>query len=184
MKTDKNQYRKKLPSNTLKMSLRTDSIFGSEIKSTACVTIEESSIRMKKSTKDKTVFSAIHKNPETRQLSWEVAVPSLSCREKRNYQFSRHCLQRAAQRGIQADAIAYTLEFGRVYFRQGMFFHVLGKKELPPALRHEWERLRHTVVVLSGDDNTLITAYRADNPFRNIRRKSKVLLTHHQRMAA
>ena len=184
MKTDKNHFRRKLPSNTLKMSLKRDSVFGSEIKRTACVTIEESSITMKKSFKDKTVFSAIQRNPETRQRSWEVAVPSLSCREKRNYRFSRHCLQRAAQRGIQADAIAYTLEFGRVYFRQGMFFHVLGKKELPPALKQDWERLRHTVVVLSGDDNTLITAYRADNPFRNIRRKSKVLLTHYDRIAA
>jgi hypothetical protein len=117
-------------------------------------------------------------------LSWELTDPARKHSEKRRYRLSRHCLQRTAQRGIQADAIALTLEFGKVYRRQGMLFHILGKREIPHFLRHDWERLRHTVVVMAEDATTLITAYRADNPFRHIRRKPKVMLERGQSKVA
>ncbi len=139
---------------------------------------------MKKTNTTQASVAAVKKNPETRLLSWDVLDPVENQYEKRRYQLSRHCMQRVSQRGIQADAIALTLEFGRVYRRQGMLFHVLGKRQLPPAFRHEWERLRHTVVVLAEEDTTLITAYRSDNAFRKIHRKPKVLLTHYKSMVA
>ena len=139
---------------------------------------------MKKTNAAQASLASVKNNPETRLLSWDVMDPVENQYEKRRYHLSRHCMQRASQRGIQADAIAIALEFGRVYCRQGMLFHVLGKRQLPQALRHEWERLRHTVVVLAEDDTTLITAYRSDNPFRKIKRKPKVLLTHYRGMVA
>ena len=139
---------------------------------------------MKKTNTTQASVGAVKKNPETRLLSWDVLDPVDNQYEKRRYHLSRHCMQRVSQRGIQADAIALTLEFGRVYRRQGMLFHVLGKRQLPTAFRHEWERLRHTVVVLAEEDTTLITAYRSDNPYRKIHRKPKVLLTHYRGMVA
>jgi hypothetical protein len=39
-------------------------------------------------------------------------------------------------------------------------------------------------VVMAEDDTTLITAYRADNPFRKIRRKPKMLLSYSTKGAA
>jgi hypothetical protein len=181
MPKDKNYFRKNPSSNTTKPYVYSD---GLNNKMVFAVPIENPIKSMRNKNPQKVTISAVRENPETRLLNWEITDLVQKSTEKRSYRYSRHCLQRAAQRGIQADAIAITLEFGRVYFRQGMFFHVLGKKELPNTFIHEWERLRHTVVVLSGDDFTLITAYRADNPFRKIRRKSKVLLTHYQSIAA
>jgi hypothetical protein len=139
---------------------------------------------MKKTNAAQASLASEKNNPETWLLSWDVMDPVENQYEKRRYHLSLHCMQRASQRGIQGDAIALALEFGRVYRRQGMLFHILGKRQLPPAFRHDWERLRHTVVVLAEDDNTLITVYRSDNPFRKIHRKPKVLLTHYKSMVA
>ena len=106
-------------------------------------------------------------------LSNECHVSLLN--QTAHYTMSRHCRQRADQRGINPDAIALTLEYGRVFVRQGLIFHVLGHKEIPVWLRREREHLLHTVVVQAADAEVLITTYRGNNPIRRIKRKSKVL---------
>ena len=176
-----NYFRKNHLSNTAYPYVKKSD---SKIKGNLAALFEENPNRMKKTNNAQASVTAVKNNQETRLLSWEVMDPVQNHFEKRHYHLSRHCVQRASQRGIQSDAIALTLEFGKVYYRQRMLFHVLGDKELPGHLQHERERLRNTVVVLAEDGATLITAYRADNPFRKIRRKSKVLLTHYRSMAA
>ena len=176
-----NSFRKNPLSNTAYPYVKN---LDSKIKGNLASLFEENPTRMKKTNNAHASVAAVKNNPETRLLSWEIMDPVQNQFEKRHYHLSKHCAQRASQRGIQADAIALTLEFGKVYCKQRMLFHVLGDKEIPGFMQHERERLRNTVVVLAEDEATLITAYRADNPFRKIRKKSKVLLTHYRSIAA
>lgn len=89
---------------------------------------------------------------------------------------SVHSLKRAAQRGIRNPWINTVVREGKVVFKQGLRFFYMTKKELrflEPAMQ---ERLKNLVVVMAGDDNTIITCYKNSDAISHIKRKSKRLL--------
>lgn len=88
-----------------------------------------------------------------------------------------HSLQRSAQRGISDSKLAIAILYGEPYYKQGLIYYVLGEDRIPDRLRTEKEKLRNTVVVVDGDSDTVITCYRSKDPFKQIRVKSKTLLT-------
>lgn len=92
-----------------------------------------------------------------------------------NFKHSRHSFLRAAQRGINLNKMATTLQYGENIYKQGLIYFILGENNIPASLSKEKDKLKNTVVVVAGDSNEVITCYRSSNPFRNIRIKSKKL---------
>jgi len=96
--------------------------------------------------------------------------------KNRTTHHSVHSLKRAAQRGIRNPWIDMVIREGKVIFKQGIRFFFITKKELrffEPALQ---EKLKNLVVVMAGDDNTIITCYKNKDAISHIKRKSKRLL--------
>jgi hypothetical protein len=91
------------------------------------------------------------------------------------FNHTHHSFTRSSQRGINSDKIIATLEFGEVFYSQGLQWYVLGEKNIPTYLKHKKNQLMNTVVIVSGDSNQVITCYRCTKPFKNIKTKSKIL---------
>ena len=91
------------------------------------------------------------------------------------FSHTTHSFKRSSQRGIDSEKIIVAIEFGEVFYKQGLQWHVLGAKGIPPYLEHKKNQLMNTVVIVSGDSNQIITCYRSKNPFKNIKTKSKIL---------
>jgi hypothetical protein len=91
------------------------------------------------------------------------------------FSHTNHSKIRSSQRGINSDKIIVALEFGEVFYSQGMQWYVLGEKNIPHYLQHKKKQLMNTVVIVSGNTNQVITCYRCTRPFKNIKIKSKIL---------
>ncbi|MFD3409044.1 hypothetical protein SKC37_10275 [Aquirufa sp. HETE-83D] len=91
------------------------------------------------------------------------------------FSHTHHSFTRSSQRGINSDKIIVALEFGEVFYSQGLQWCVLGEKNIPTYLKHKKNQLMNTVVIVSGDSNQVITCYRCTKPFKNIKTKSKIL---------
>jgi hypothetical protein len=91
------------------------------------------------------------------------------------FSHTQHSFTRSSQRGINSEKIIITLEFGEVFYSQGLQWYVLGEKNIPTYLKHKKNQLINTVVIVSGDTNQVITCYRCTKPFKNIKTKSKIL---------
>jgi hypothetical protein len=86
-----------------------------------------------------------------------------------------HSKVRSNQRGIDNMVITLTIEYGRLYRRQGLEFYAVGDRSLPTGLDPDIQkRLRNTVVVLTPQAE-IITCYRGNNVIRHVNRKSKYL---------
>ena len=48
-----------------------------------------------------------------------------------------HSITRSSQRGIDSEKIIVALEFGEVFYSQGMQWYVLGEKNIPNYLKHK-----------------------------------------------
>lgn len=88
-------------------------------------------------------------------------------------QHTHHSKQRSAQRGISDSAIALTMEYGMVTYKQGLEFYTLGKKILPGNLHKN--KVENLVVVVSGNGNEIITCYKSKNGIRQVAKKHCVL---------
>ena len=58
---------------------------------------------------------------------------------------------------------------------QGLNYYVLGERDIPDFLSKEKSHIKNTVVITAGDTNQVITCYKANNPFKRIKHKSKEL---------
>ena len=101
---------------------------------------------------------------ELSPASWPAPIP-----------VTLHALQRAARRGISPDAIACALEHGLMVHTTGIRFHFLGRQQIAEARacgadQRALEKSQG-LVVLVGDDNRVITAYRNRRALADIRRK-------------
>lgn len=92
-----------------------------------------------------------------------------------NFKHTQHSFLRAAQRGINQKKIKAALQYGQSIYKQGLIYFILGESNIPDSLLKERNKLKNTVVVVSGKSNEVITCYRSANPFRNIKHKSKYL---------
>lgn len=91
------------------------------------------------------------------------------------FRHSEHSFKRSAQRGIENTKILAALQYGEVIYKQGLLYHVLGEKDIPAHLLKLKDRIKDTVVIVSGRSNQIITCYRRHRPFKYIRNKSKQL---------
>lgn len=112
----------------------------------------------------------------TNQLCIQYSVFDIHGLIKINFEFehSNHSFCRSCQRGISKQAISTALQFGESFFKQGLIYYVLGEN-MPAAIQKASEKFRNIVVVVAGDSNQIITCYRSNNPFKNIKMKSKRL---------
>lgn len=78
------------------------------------------------------------------------------------FQMSDHSELRAAQRRLTEEEVEYVLQFGKRYFCHGAKVFYLRRKDLPASdLRREWwTRLIGTAVVITPDQQTVITVWR------------------------
>jgi|688.fasta_scaffold423432_2 hypothetical protein len=89
---------------------------------------------------------------------------------------SLHAVQRAYERGITTPMIQDTLRWGKKLHRQGMCFHVMLRRCIPPGLEERYaKRLVNVTVVLAADE-TIVTVYRNPKAIAHIKRKPKRLL--------
>ena len=107
------------------------------------------------------------------------------------FEHSNHSFIRACQRGIGLSKIALALEYGHTYFKQGLNYYVLGEKDIPEYLSKERSHLKNIVVIVAGDSNQVITSYKSNNPFKQVKQKSKdlfksssIFLINHKRQFA
>jgi len=91
------------------------------------------------------------------------------------FKHTQHSFLRAAQRGINLKKIKASLQYGESIYKQGLIYFILGKSNIPDSLIKEEDKLKNTVVIVSGNSNEVITCYRSANPYRNIKHKSKNL---------
>jgi hypothetical protein len=115
-----------------------------------------------------------HWETETRILA---RVKDLESEATLDFTFihSRHSRKRAKQRGFYGEKIGIALAYGEPVYKQGLLYYILGEKNIP----EEWEKrkreIRNTIVVVNGRSNVVVTCYRSKNPFKHIKKKSKIL---------
>lgn len=100
-----------------------------------------------------------------------------------NFRHTQHSFLRAAQRGINQRKIKAALQYGESIYKQGLIYFILGECNIPDTLIKEKEKLKNTVVVVSGKSNEVITCYRSANPFKYIKHKSKKLCKYYSHAA-
>ena len=118
------------------------------------------------------------KTQQNNQMSITLKVVDIKSQKEVELKFehSTHSFQRASQRGLNTNKISIALEYGECFFKQGLIYYVLGERNLPKHLsKCERQQFKNIVVVVAGDENKVITCYRSNNPFKNIRLKSKSL---------
>lgn len=87
------------------------------------------------------------------------------------WQTSRHCEDRLSQRGISYKHMLMAIEFGEVFFKQGLVYYTVIAKSLPNNLcQNEAKKINNIVVVVSSDGE-IITCYRSKNAIKHIKRK-------------
>lgn len=92
-----------------------------------------------------------------------------------SFKHTHHSFLRAAQRGITQRKIKAALQYGESIYKQGLIYFILGESNIPDSLIKEKDKLKNTVVIVSGNSNEVITCYRSADPYRNIKHKSKKL---------
>jgi len=100
-----------------------------------------------------------------------------------NFKHTQHSFLRAAQRGINSMKIRTALQYGESIYKQGLIYFILGESNIPDSLIKEKDKLKNTVVIVSGNSNELITCYRSADPYRNIKHKSKKLCKNYNHAA-
>ena len=106
---------------------------------------------------------------------FEVTDDKTHRSETLEFSHTRHSSMRASQRGIDQHKISLVLQYGECFNKQHLLYYILGEKNIPDALSRISNGLKNLVVIVAGDSNQIITCYRSDNPFKNIRLKSKRL---------
>ena len=92
---------------------------------------------------------------------------------------SRHARHRGAQSNVCERDLELVRLYGVLEHRTGVRFYFVRKQEVE-RYRSAEPRLAklHSIVMIVADDDTVITVYRNRNALKDIRRKSKVRLSH------
>lgn len=121
--------------------------------------------------------TAFQNNTEDNQLAIQVAILDDKTNKEHVLEFkhTQHSHSRSSQRGICNSKIAFTIEHGKAFFKQGFVYYVLGEKNIPKLYTLEKSHIINTVVIVCGDSNQVVTCYRSKNPIKHIKHKSKML---------
>lgn len=87
--------------------------------------------------------------------------------------FTRHALERMAQRNLTHEDIRFVMQHGQRHHRTGVLFFFLGRGDLPmnDLLKHS--RLEGTTVLVDPKSRKVITTYRDKKGLGEIKRKTK-----------
>ena len=91
--------------------------------------------------------------------------------ETNQYHITRHAARRMAQRNLDLGDLAIVLRYGRKRHCAGAKFYFLGERDIPAGLERKLKRLVGTVLVTIGPN--IITVYRHENAWRDIKHKCK-----------
>lgn len=108
-------------------------------------------------------------------LNWNIEDPITHKKYAVGYEKTKHLEKRISQRNFNDVFIQTVVDYGKAYFKQGLIFYVLGDKNAPSHLPvQEQKRFQNIVVVVDGNQSHILTAYRSKNPFKHIKKKSKI----------
>ena len=96
--------------------------------------------------------------------------------ENEIFHHTRHSVKRASQRGIRNPWIAIVMKDGKTIHKQGLKFVFLTGRQLRYYDTKLQEYLKNLVVVITNDDNTILTCYKNKDAIGNIKRKNKILV--------
>ncbi len=91
-------------------------------------------------------------------------------------QFSKHGSQRVAQSNLSEDDVDLVRRYGVLEHRTGVRFYFIGRREVERyrVVAPRLAKLHDIVMIVSCDDQTVITVYRNRHALKQIKRKSKV----------
>lgn len=93
-----------------------------------------------------------------------------------NIKHSRHSKSRASQRAIGYETLLLIMDFGTPFFRQGMVFYTVLKKDLPRGLSPTIkQKIKNLVVVIGSRGRQIVTCYHNNNSVKYLRKKRKEL---------
>jgi hypothetical protein len=86
-----------------------------------------------------------------------------------------HIVDRAKQRGLRWGVLQFILDYGDVHSGAEALFYYVRERSLPSYLRgsHLAEMAKHWVVIVSADNDAVITAYAVKDATRHIRHKCR-----------
>ena len=84
--------------------------------------------------------------------------------------FSNHALKRISLRKINKNIIKTCLEYGNVFYKTGIKFYVLLKKNI---LKYKLDQKLEGICILQSNDNTIITVYKNKEIGKKIKSLSK-----------
>lgn len=84
--------------------------------------------------------------------------------------FSEHCLQRLSLRKINKRVVNYCLNYGKVFYKTGIRFYVLLKKQIE---EYNLDSKLEGICVLISNDGTIISAYKNKVVTKRIKTLSK-----------
>lgn len=90
----------------------------------------------------------------------------------RNYELTQHAQRRMAQRNISPRDIQIVLAYGQRDWTYRGQAYALGRRHIPSDMmaRDDVRRLEGTVVIVTENNETIITVYR-NRDFRQLRKK-------------
>jgi hypothetical protein len=89
---------------------------------------------------------------------------------------TKHSKYRAAQRGFSENDLLNALDFSEVIRKQGLYFYIVVNSRIPSSLPEKRKKkILNMVVVVSGDEDSIITCYKAKNNFKHIKKKNNLL---------
>jgi len=91
------------------------------------------------------------------------------------YSLSKHAKERADQRNLSEEEIAFIVENGRKRHRSGVIFYQMLRKNMPDELpgNHPFRRLDGTTIVVSPCGTNVVTLYRNPKAFKRDSSKQK-----------
>lgn len=91
-------------------------------------------------------------------------------------QLSKHGKQRAAQSNLSGDDVELVRRYGVLEHRTGVRFYFVSRREVERyrVVAPRLAKLHDIVMIVSHDDEVVITVYRNSQALKQIRRKSKI----------
>ena len=89
---------------------------------------------------------------------------------------SKHSRKRASQRSLNYRIILTVLLLGTPFYRQGMTFYTVMRKDIPENTDHKLvDKVQNLVVVLGNNSAQVVTCYYTKNAVKYLRHKGKEL---------
>jgi len=90
--------------------------------------------------------------------------------KKNEVSFTRHSEKRMSRRNINKEEIELCLKYGRIFYKTGIRFHVLLRKNI---IKYNLDNRLEGICVLISNENSIITVYKNKEISRKIKSLEK-----------